>query len=72
MRKSSSAGEELRGREDDGAAGAHAPDAFADLVLGAGVDDRMRGHVEEEEVALLGAEDALVHQAFGQAFPHLF
>jgi len=29
------------------------------------------GHVEEEEVALFGAEDALVNQAFGEAFADL-
>jgi hypothetical protein len=32
----------------------------------------MSSHVEEKEVSFLGAEDAFVHQAFGQSFSDLF
>lgn len=64
-------GQELRAGEDDGALGQHVAHAPAYFLLGAAVHHGVRGHVEEEEVALLCAQDALVHQALGQALPHL-
>ena len=59
-------------REDDGAGGEDGADAAADFIFGAAVGDGVGGHVEEEEVALFGAEDAFVDEAFGEAFADLF
>ncbi|KAI6751382.1 hypothetical protein HG531_006078 [Fusarium graminearum] len=46
-------------------------DAAADLLLGTTVGDGMGGHVEEEEIALLGTEDALVDKALCESFSDL-
>ena len=64
--------EELRRAQDDGALGKHVADASAQIFLGAAVSDRVGGHVEEEEVSLLGAENALVDEAFAEPFADLF
>ena len=42
-----------------------------ELVLDGSVRDRVRGHVEEQEVLLLGGEDALLGQVLGQPLPHV-
>jgi hypothetical protein len=63
--------EELAVGQDDGALRQDVADAPPDLLLGATVGDGVGGHVEEEEVALLGAEDALVDEALGEAFADL-
>ena len=65
-------GQELVAREDDGALGEDVTDAAAELLLGAAVGYGVGGHVEEEEVALFGAEDAFVYEAFCEAFADLF
>ena len=65
-------GQELGGGQHDGAGGEHVADALAEFVLGAAVGDRVRGHVEEEEVAFLGAEDTFVDEALLEAFADLF
>lgn len=64
-------GEELAAVEDDGPLGEDVADAATDLLLGAAVGDRVSSHVEEEEVSLLGSEDALVDEALGEALSHL-
>lgn len=53
-------GQELGCGEDDSTLGQNIADAAANLLLGAPVGDGVGCHVEQQEVALLGAEDALV------------
>ena len=62
----------MAGREDDCSVGEDIADSAAYFVFCAAVGDGVGGHVEEEEVAFFGAEDAFVDEAFGEAFADLF
>src|SRR5262245_40602208 len=64
--------QELGRRKNHCSAGQNVSDSSPDLFLCASVRNRMCGHVEEEEVLLLGTEDALVDKAFAKTFTHLF
>ena len=64
-------GQELAAVEDDGSLGEDVADAAADLLLGTAIGDRVGGHVEEEEIALLGTEDALVDKTLCESFSDL-
>lgn len=64
-------GQPLRALQDDGALGQNVPNAPPDLLLGAAVRHGVRGHVEEQEVALLGPQDALIDQPLAQPLAHL-
>ena len=46
-------------------------DLFDEPELGLRVGDRVGGHVEQQEVLLLGGEDALLHQVLGQPLAHV-
>lgn len=39
--------------------------------LGGGVCERVGGHVEEQEVLLLGGEDTLLNEVLGKALAHV-
>lgn len=64
-------GEPLGAGQDDSALCEDVADAPPDFLLGATVGHGVGGHIEKEEVALLGAQDALVDQAFGEALADL-
>lgn len=46
-------------------------DFFDELLLESRVAERMRGHVEQEEVLLLRAAHALLYQTLRQTFAHV-
>lgn len=64
-------GQPLRSLQDDSALRQHVAHPPPDLLLGAPVRHGVRRHVEQQEVALLGPEDALVDQALAQPLAHL-
>lgn len=64
-------GEPLGAGQDDSALRENVPNAPPDFLLGTTIGHWVGGHVEKEEVALLGAKDALVDQALGEALADL-
>ncbi|KAI6748302.1 hypothetical protein HG530_015582 [Fusarium avenaceum] len=62
---------ELATVEDDGSLGKDVANAAADLLLSTTISDRMSCHIEEEKIALLSAEDALIDKSLCKSFSNL-